>query len=111
MLQQAAHPRVVHPLGRRRLAERLPELLVRDQGLEELPQVPVLERTSRTQDLLRERPAVLLRRREIVLLGDIFSPEGLEPLHLHLERPTVLVCLALDTDIRRAVKAPEQLVG
>jgi hypothetical protein len=92
---------VVHALGRRRIAEGPPEALVRDHGVKELPEVFVLEPAPGEQELLGEGPSILLRGREVVLLGDLLPPEYLELLHLHLERPAVLVGLSLDADVRR----------
>ena len=71
----------------------------------------VLERPAGAQDLFGQRLAVLLRRREVVFIGDFLLPEDPEPLHLHLKRAAVLVGLPFDADVRRVRETLQQLVG
>jgi hypothetical protein len=101
---------VVHPLRRRRRAERLPQPLVGNHAPEELSEVLVGECAPGLEYLVGKSPAVLSCW-QVVLFLDLALGEDLQPLHLYLEHPTVLVGAALDVHVLRPVQALEELLG
>src|SRR5829696_5723114 len=111
VLEQAPDPGVVHRLGRRGFAVRVPEILIRDHLLEEGSQVFVFELTSSAFELRGEGPPIQLRGREVVFLGDVLRPQETNTLELHLQGSAVLVGVSLDVDVEWVVCLTEELLG
>src|ERR671910_238048 len=111
MLQQATYPGVVHRLGRRRCAERGPEILIRDHLLEERSEMFVLEIPSGAFELCSKGPPVQLSSREVVFFRDVFGPQETQLVELYLQGAAILVGVSLGFHVGRTRCLVEELLG